>query len=36
VQLDRGGSPIGGRTFKTTPAAPIASVDEMDPNLGDD
>lgn len=36
VQLDRGGAPIGGRTFKTTPAAPIASVDDMDPNLGDD
>jgi Na+-driven multidrug efflux pump len=28
VQLDRGGVPVGGRTFKTTPAAPIAVEDD--------
>lgn len=30
VQLDRGVAPIGGKTFKTTPAAPIASADDGD------
>ena len=28
VQLDRGGVPVRGRTFKTTPAAPIAGEDD--------
>ena len=34
IQLDRGVAPIGGKTFKTTPAAPIASADDGD--LSDD